>query len=215
MFFSKQRRKLSMVLFTVIALVGTFSLAVAQDENTRYDDVDMITGVDPVAADVSDMAEDATLEGVTSNSPDYYGSVVTFEGNISEFVNSYTFVLGEDATLDNDQVLVINNASHPFNPDVMKGARVQITGRVLPSVEAVNDGATTEYDSMFHDDEMMTDEDTSEEAMTDDEMNNMAMGRYNVVQFAQNGHLTEAYDAFTIVEIVNRDNVTIIEQVEG
>lgn len=208
---SKHLRKLTVTFIALLVVISAFSIVGAQEEN-RYDGVDMITGTDPDATEVQGMATESSLEDVTANSPDFYGAVVTIEGTISEFVNSYTFVLGEDATLDNDQVLVINNASHPYRPEVMTGARVRITGRVLPSVQAVNDGVDSNYDSMFHDD-MMTAVSGTDDMMDDTMMH--STNRYDVVQFAQRGYFADHYDDYTIVEIVNRDNLELVEQVNA
>lgn len=223
------------------------------DMEERYDGVDTINGRDPSAQDIEGMTVDGTLEDVTANSPDFYGSVVTLEGYVGEFVNSYTFSLGENATLDNDLVLVINNSSHPLRADVMVGAKIQVTGRVHPSLEAVNDGVETNFVPLFIDidiiddndgDEMVATEmatdvgaeitemapeddtdatvtpidgDMSEEDETTDISTTMKqpfMSRNNLVQFAQQGYLPNKYDNYTIIEIVNRDNVLLLEPVE-
>ena len=209
-------KKLFAILLTVIAVLGTLSIVIAQDViEQQYDNVDMINGHDPSSDDVFGMAVNATLEDVTSNSTDYYGSVATIEGYVGEFLNAYAFTLGENAALDNDLVLVINNSSKPFNPDVMNGAHIQITGRVHPSLEAVTDGIEAEYGSMFTDDMTLTPVSgtaDTDEMMDDNMMGYMSISRHNLVQFAQQGYFADKYDNYTIVEIVNRDNLSVLEQ---
>ncbi len=77
--------------------------------------------------------EGPTLESVTADPATYYGQEVTLEGTISELVNVRSFILDEDALLDNDQLLVINNSGREFDLRVTAGQRVTVTGIVHPN----------------------------------------------------------------------------------
>lgn len=73
------------------------------------------------------------LESVTSDPASYYGQEVTFEGVVTELVNVRSFVLGEGAALDDDQVLVLNNSGHEFSLELTRDARVRVTGTIYPA----------------------------------------------------------------------------------
>lgn len=75
-----------------------------------------------------------TLEEITGTD-EFYNQTVTFEGFVNELVNSSILVVGENAALDDDRVLVVDNSSRPFPLRVTKGARVLITGTVVPSLD--------------------------------------------------------------------------------
>lgn len=82
-----------------------------------------------------EMVEGATLGDVTADSAAYYGQQVTLEGILEEYVNARTFVLGEGAVLFDSKVLVINNSAQEFDPSLVTGERVRITGIVVPSYD--------------------------------------------------------------------------------
>jgi hypothetical protein len=76
-----------------------------------------------------------TLESVTADPATYYGQTVTFEGVVEELVNTRSFVLGEGAALDDDQVLVLNNSGQEFNIGLTRDARVSVTGVIYPAFD--------------------------------------------------------------------------------
>jgi hypothetical protein len=94
---------------------------------------------------------------VTGDSAPWYGQVVTLEGEIGDFISTRMFTLGEGAALDNDQVLVVNNSTHTFPPEVMEHARIRVTGRIHPSLEAVNQGTPPHFGDLFGRDMNATD----------------------------------------------------------
>lgn len=110
----------SLLLVLVIGLLS-FGAVAAQDATATPagDNVEVIT----------------TLEDLTANSDSYVGQEVTLEGVIEELLNVRTFVLGEGAALDNDQVLVINNTGQEFDLNVTRDQQVRLTGTVYPSIE--------------------------------------------------------------------------------
>lgn len=105
---------------TMLILVGLFSFGVV------------------AAQDVTPEATpDTSLETVTADTGSFVGQEVTLTGNIEEFVNPRTFVLGEGAALDDDKVLVINNSDYEWYVWIHKGLDVTVTGMVYP---AINEG---------------------------------------------------------------------------
>lgn len=74
-----------------------------------------------------------TLELVTSEPASFYGQELTLDGVVSELVNIRSFVLGEGAALDDDQVLVLNNSGQEFSIDLTRDASVQVTGTIYPA----------------------------------------------------------------------------------
>jgi hypothetical protein len=76
-----------------------------------------------------------TLESVTADPASYYGQEVTFEGVVAELVNIRSFLLGEGAAIDDDQVLVLNNTGQEFNIGLTKDARVRVTGTIYPAFD--------------------------------------------------------------------------------
>lgn len=81
-------------------------------------------------------AEDIpTLESVTADPALYYGQEVAFEGVVAELVNTRSFVLGEGAAIDDDQVLVLNNSGQEFNIGLTRDARVLVTGVIYPAFD--------------------------------------------------------------------------------
>ena len=146
-----------LVLMLVLALMTVPALAQeATPDTTMQEDRT------PTLEELQSMAVDGTIQSVTSNSDEYYGEVVTLEGEIGEFVNSYAFALGEGAAIDNDLVLVVNQSGEPFPQEIMVEAYVRVTGRVHPSLIAVEEGAQTDFGGIFTGDSAV--EDTVEAA---------------------------------------------------
>ncbi|MBZ0292741.1 MAG: hypothetical protein K8L99_09295 [Anaerolineae bacterium] len=143
----------SLVLLICVFALSAESLVIAQDAATddviAGTDVTWINWNDPNPQQLTDISADANIEDVTNDSADYYGSVVTLEGEIGDFINSRMFALGEGATLDNDLVLVVNNSTQSFSPEIMKEAHVTVTGRVHPSLIAIQEGAQTDFGALF------------------------------------------------------------------
>lgn len=94
------------------------------------------------AQDTSEM--DATLEEVTSDSASFYGQTITLNGVIIEYLNASSFVLGEDATIDDDRVLVLNNSGDVFPPELFVGEHVTLTGVVYASIQAYDENLAAE-----------------------------------------------------------------------
>ena len=100
-----------------------------------------------VAEPIAD--EGPTLETVTADSTAYYGQEVVLEGVIEEFLNRRTFILGEGAELDNDMVLVINNAAQELPLNLVVGERVQIRGIIAPPyIDGGLEGVLNNYINM-------------------------------------------------------------------
>lgn len=76
-----------------------------------------------------------TLEDLTMDPDAYMGQTVTLEGYVSEFLNATSFVLGEGATIDDDQVLVINTTGESLPANVFRDDYVMVTGIVHPSLQ--------------------------------------------------------------------------------
>jgi hypothetical protein len=147
---------------TVICLwlLGLGVLAQDVDPVIVYDGYlgDVITYPDPDPNEVEGMVvPEGSLETVTGDSAPWYGQVVTLEGEIGDFISTRMFTLGEGAALDNDQVLVVNNSTHTFPPEVMEHARIRVTGRIHPSLEAVNQGTPPHFGDLFGRDMNTTD----------------------------------------------------------
>jgi hypothetical protein len=135
--------------------------------------------------------------------------VVTLEGEIGEFVNSYSFALGESATIDNDLVLVINNATEPFPPEIIVETFVRVTGRVHPSEVAINEGAQTDFGSLFTLDywnERQAELTTAEQA---------GVERQNIVDYYYYGEVPypDGFDNYTIIEVLNVENVEFLGRI--
>lgn len=77
----------------------------------------------------------STLEDLTADPAPYVGQTVILEGYVEDFVNVNTFVLGEAAALDNDQVLVINTSGEALPVNLFNGDSVIVTGIVHPSLQ--------------------------------------------------------------------------------
>ena len=137
-----------------LLLLGVGALVVAQDVDPVIVYAgylgDVITYPDPDPNEVESMVvSEGNLETVTGDSAPWYGQVVTLEGEIGDFISTRMFTLGEGAALDNDQVLVVNNSVRMFPPEVMEHARIRVTGRIHPSLEAVNQGTPPHFGDLF------------------------------------------------------------------
>jgi hypothetical protein len=130
-------------LFSMLILSGA---ALAQDVATPTAPVEGEMPAEPLAPVEGEVIEGPTLESVTADPGAVYGQEVTLEGVLAEFVNVRTFVLSEGAALDDDKVLVINNTPIEFDPSLVAGERVQITGIVMPSY---NEGGFDQVISNF------------------------------------------------------------------
>ena len=145
-------KALVVALGIMVLTVGAAVVAQDRSNGHIYEGYtgEVLTFNDPDPMEVESMvATEGTLEAVTADSANWYGQVVTLEGEIGDFVNARIFSLGEGATLDNDQVLVVNNSSHAFPPEVIQEARVRVTGRIHPSRIAVDEGAQTDFGALF------------------------------------------------------------------
>ena len=120
-----------------------------------------------------------TLESVTADPATYYGQTVMFEGVVAELVNVRSFVLGEGAALDDDQVLVLNNSGQEFNIGLTRDARVSVTGVIYPAFDQggwdqmlpdINMGAMPMGDAEDDTSEEMMGEATEEAGPEDDDM---------------------------------------------
>jgi hypothetical protein len=74
-----------------------------------------------------------TLENLTADPKSYVGQQVSLEGTVEDMLNVRAFILGENAPIDNDQVLVINTSGKEFDIRLTKGARFRVTGTVYAS----------------------------------------------------------------------------------
>jgi uncharacterized cupredoxin-like copper-binding protein len=95
----------------------------------------LLFGVVALAQETDDTADGATLNSVTADSASFFGQEVTLEGEVVEFLNARTFVLGEGAPLFDAKVLVINNTNRELDPSIISGERARLTGIVMPSFE--------------------------------------------------------------------------------
>lgn len=147
------KARVFVIVLSLVAL-ALGAVVVAQDGTT--DSIwegftgEVLTFHDPDPAEVEGMVvTDGNLEAVTSDSENWYGQIVTLEGTVQDFVNARIFAVGEDALLDSDQVLVVNNSTIALPPEVMEGARIRVTGRIHPSLVAVEEGAQTDFGALF------------------------------------------------------------------
>ncbi|MCA9913743.1 MAG: hypothetical protein KC496_10360 [Anaerolineae bacterium] len=191
-------------LILALALVFSLSLTVfAQDDmSNEPGDVAPMTAADPDADTIYNETSDATIEAITDNSDEFYGTIVTIEGTVTNFLSPTIFEVGEEEVLTNSYVLVANNSSHAFPASMIEGTVIRVTGRVLPSYDvANNDGWTYEpYGMAMNDSEMAT-----EEAMGMD-----GMQRMNVVDFIYRGYIPGTFGQHTVLEVLNVENVEIM-----
>lgn len=188
-------------LLLVLLFVGSFSVMVAAQEEQTED-------------------TEPTLESVAADSASYYGQEITLEGIIQDYLSPHVFVLGEDALIDNDQVLVINRSGQVFSPQLMQNSRVLVTGTIQPSRDAWEAGDVIEgfevdgevgsnnYYGTLSNPEMETE--------TDDEMMMNSFGSFDIdmTSLYYNGRLMEEYDSYTIFVVTSVDAVTMHEPEE-
>lgn len=155
----------------------------------------------PAVAQESDVLIPVTLEEITSNSSDYYGEQVIIEGFVNRFVNVDSFILGENATVDNDQVLVINNSGNYLPANLFSDDQVVVTGLVHRSLDS-EDGNNQPEAEATEDSDMSSD--TEETDMMAEGMSTMAM--YYAGQFPQ------AYSEYTVIEVIDIANVEKFEE---
>lgn len=198
---SNKRLSNFLVVFWIMVLVIVGLVpSVAQDDGSTAQNYEMIDNPDPVADAIFGETEETSLEAVTANTDDFYGDVITLEGEIGEFINLRSFALGESAALDNDLVLVLNNSNTHFDPEIVTEARVRVTGRVYPSITAVEEGAQTNFGAIF---------DEADENMYEPESD--AASRVDMLQFYYDGWLPQGFNNYTVLEILNVENVEFIE----
>lgn len=102
----------------------------------------LVLGIMMLMIALAVQAQDGTIEDVAANPANYYGQELTLSGTIENFLSPHVFVLGEDAAIDNDQVLVINRSGQVFPMNIMEGTYVTVTGTIYPSITERNNGAT-------------------------------------------------------------------------
>lgn len=170
-------------------------------------------------------AQDLTLEEVAANSADYYGQELTLEGTIENFLSPHVFIVGEDALIDNDQVLAINRSGQVLPLNVMEGSYIVVTGTIYPSLNEVENGAV--LDGLFIDPEVGNNDyygslnlmDNTGEVMeaTEDPMNMMTdWGSFNLdtTSYFYNGRLARDYDDHTVLVIDSVNAVSVINNEE-
>lgn len=170
------------------------SVAVGQEATPDDDfltDVDPAPFVDPDPAIVTDVTEDATIEAITDDSAAYYDTVVTIEGTLSNFISPRLFEMREEETFTDSIVLVVNNSSQPFPPELLEGARLRVTGRVQPSYDEYLDSEFV-Y-SPF-------DPNAAEAETT----------RLNMIDFVHSGYVPEEFGEHTLFEVLNVENVEVL-----
>jgi len=181
------------------AVVDTMSTTMTDAEAAYFVDVSRVYYVDPDASTINMETSDETIEAITDNSEDYYGAVVTVQGTLLNFVGSRIFELGEDEILTNSNVLVVNNSNQPFPSSLVEGVALQVTGRVVPSYDYVQDDTAWTYTPY-------------DEAMAADAQNNQnGNGRLNMVNFVHTGYIPGVFGSHTIFEVLNVENITVLD----
>lgn len=171
-----------------------------------------------VGAQDDDRLIPVTLEELTENPGDYHGETVIMEGFVMEYVNVNSFVLHENATLDDDQILVINNSGSTFPADLFSGSPVIVTGVIHPSLQFSNQQendenaeATPVPPEATAEASTSTPEATSTPQTTDDielDMTSSGITRY------LSGGFPDAYDSLTVIEITDIDDLDRAEESE-
>lgn len=170
------KKLLTTLTLTVVAL-SMFWVASAQDDSMR-----LVT----------------TLEELTAESSEFYGETVTLEGTIMEFVNSSSFVLGEDAAIDDDRILVLNNSGEMLPIELFRGDFVVVTGIVHSSLEVHIDEMLGEADDDNVDSELVDAMDVST----------------NVLNYYLTGNFPEDFDGFTVLELTSIEDVEFVVEEE-
>lgn len=154
----------------------------------------------------------STLEEVTGNPDTYRGQTVLIEGYIREFVNVDSFVLHEQAALDDDSILVINNSGTPFPPRFFRGDRVVVTGKVYGSfdMESVTAEGTAEVTPAVEG-ETVTDEPT--EMATAEATETADADAVRVVSFEEYyaGSFPDDYNGFIVIAIDSIDDLELFQ----
>ncbi len=134
---------------------------------------------------------EVSLENLTNDTDEWYGEVVSVEGVITQFMNINIIVLGEDVPIDDDQVLVINTSGEFFDPMLINGARVNITGLVRRSFED-NVDSLEEFEEQveWEGDEMSVD---------------------NPMTSLYDGSLPDDFNGYTVIELQDMRGVTVID----
>jgi hypothetical protein len=192
----KKTGALALALFLIVGLAGG---VVAQDPTSTPDAEvteqpteeagDMAEEVTPEATEEGETGPGTivTLEELTGVDEDeFYGETVTLEGVVMDVVNVYSFILGEDVALDDDQVLVINTSGELLPADLVPDAQATVTGVVA---NHVSEGG---YD------EVVANLELDEEFVTNADGETL-WRRY----------VLDAYPDFTVIELVSVVNVTV------
>jgi hypothetical protein len=122
-----------MAVLLVIVLMLPLAVMAQEDPPTPLPEEDPFA--EPVDSDpvVPEPVEAGiTIGDITGDSEAYYGQTVTVEGNVDEFVNIRSFLLGESGLLTRAQLLVVNASGEELPLDVVKDSQVLITGVVYP-----------------------------------------------------------------------------------
>ena len=155
----------------------------------------MLSALWIVSAQDDTMTLVTTLEELTADSAEFYGETVSLEGTIVEFVNSSSFVIGEDAAIDDDRILVLNNSGEVLPIQLFRGEFIVVTGVVHGSLEVHVDEMMGEADNEM--------DDESEEVDHMDEA-------VDVLNYYLTGNFPSDFDGFTVLEIVDIENVDFI-----
>lgn len=171
---------------------------VVEPEMTEEADMDMSDTEDDMEMDTTSGAIDITLEEIAGNSEEYFGQRVTVEGNVETFLNAKSFILGEEAIIDNDQLIVFNMTNETFDLQVSNDVQVVVTGVILPSLT-------------FHEDGI--DEATYWQPMEDiHEMMNFVV---DPLQFYYSGGLEDQYDVYTVLVVEDVQNINVLSEDDG
>ncbi|MCU0465152.1 MAG: hypothetical protein MUF38_11355 [Anaerolineae bacterium] len=113
----RNKTSILMLLTTVFALLGLTTVSIAQD---------------PTPEPIDPTVNAYTITDIINSPENYYGSVVNFDGIVSELVNVKAFVVDDEAFLGTNQVLVINNTGSELPVWISRDVRVRVTGVVYP-----------------------------------------------------------------------------------
>jgi hypothetical protein len=180
-------------------VLGLTSVVVAQDDQVGEDltGVETMVYVDPDPVVITDMTSDATIEAITDNSTDYYGAIVTVEGEVNNMVGTRLFEISEDEFLSDSRVLVANNSSETFPAQMVEGMLVRVTGRVQPSYDIYQGDQAWTYTPF---------DENAEQIQIEEGQS----GRLNMVSFIHSGYVPEVFGQHTILEVLNIENVEIM-----
>jgi hypothetical protein len=198
-----------------------FGVAFAQD------------ATEPVEPAEGELEVLTTIGTITGDSATYYGQEITTEGIVEELLNVRTFVLGEEAAVFPNQLLVINNTGSEFDLQLVRGRQVRLVGTVYPSIDeggmdqlisgAASASATdpmmeatidpmameTVEPGMEMTDEVMVEPTMTPENITGD-MGNMTEGEH-WVDFSLMT-LPDEFNNYTIFVLNSLDTITYIEE---